>query len=431
MPILNKKIAPDEILLFFLLLFGPLAHGLVELWSITAAQLIVIFLVAIAALIRIYQGELKCYRTPADIPIILFLLCIVVSYCLSVYSYPGRLVIYKFLSALALFFYIVNTQRSREKINRLLWVIVILGTVYAVMGLTLVGGDIFGFKIYSAKHYNISLFYVNHNHFAGYLELLFCLALGLATANRGGKRIFLFSVTVLIAAALLFSLSRGGIVGGVGGLAFLVITLAFIHRRKKGYVFFVSASLLGLIIIAWFGLGPVLDRLSTLEDISVAGEERIKLWEDALRMIFDRPFFGWGPGTFTVAYPAYQTYGFDQKFVNYAHNDYLELAADTGVLGLAVFISGILSLYISCLRRLVREPARGSAYWQNIGAGALAACFSILIHSVTDCNLQISANLFLFVIAAGIAVIAADNNSGKKDALRGDIKVKRPLLKSV
>ncbi|MCI5159359.1 MAG: hypothetical protein D3906_13175, partial [Candidatus Electrothrix sp. AUS1_2] len=190
MPILNKKIAPDEILLFFLLLFGPLAHGLVELWSITAAQLIVIFLVAIAALIRIYQGEIKCYRTPADIPIILFLLCIVVSYCLSVYSYPGRLVIYKFLSALALFFYIVNTQISREKINRLLWVIVILGTVYAVMGLTLVGGDIFGFKIYSAKHYNISLFYVNHNHFAGYLELVFCLALGLATANRGGKQIF-------------------------------------------------------------------------------------------------------------------------------------------------------------------------------------------------------------------------------------------------
>jgi O-antigen ligase/Flp pilus assembly protein TadD len=419
MPTFKNKIAPDEILLFLLLLFGPLAYGLVETWSLTTAQLVIVSLVTIAALIRICKGELRFYRTPADIPIFFFIISLLISYSISVYPYASRIVICKGLIAILLFYYIVNTQRSREKINRLLWVIVILGALYAVMGLTLIKGDILGFKIFSRARYHISLFYVNYNHFAGYLELVFCLALGLATANRGGKRVFLFGMTVLIAAALLFTLSRGGILGAAGGLAFFVITLAFMHREKKGRLIFFSAIFFGLIIIAWFGLDPVLDRLSTLEDISVAGEARIQLWQDTLPMIYDRPLFGWGPGTFSVAFPAYQTEGFRQLFVNYAHNDYLELAADTGLLGLVIFLGGLLLLYISCLRKLAGRTGKGAAYRQHVGIGALAACFALLIHSVTDCNLQIPANLFLFVIAAGIAAVAAED-SGRRKADRTD-----------
>ena len=417
----KSKISPDEILLFLLLLFGPLAHGLVETWSITTAHLTVISLVSIAVLTRIYQGELRFYRTPIDLPIFFFIISLLISYCISVYPYASRIIIYKGLTAIALFFYIINTQRSHQKIDRLLWVIVILGALYAVMGLTLIDGDILGFKIFSQKRYNISLFYVNHNHFAGYLELVFCLALGLATANRGGKRIVLFGMIILIAAALLFTLSRGGIIGAAGGLAFFMITLASMQRQKKGYLIFLTVLSLGLIIIAWFGLNPVLDRLSTLEDISAAGKIRMQVWRDTLGMIHDRPLFGWGPGTFSVAFPAYQTEGFNQKLVNYAHNDYLELAADTGLLGLAAFLSGLLLLYISCLRKLTRPTGRSGTYRQNIGVGALAACFSILIHSVTDCNLQVLANLILFATAASIAVVAADNSEKKTKSKQTDI----------
>ncbi|MGB5686014.1 MAG: O-antigen ligase family protein [Candidatus Electrothrix sp.] len=406
----KTKISPDEILLFLLLLFGPLAHGLVETWSITTAHLTVISLISIAVLTRIYKGELKFYRTPTDIPIFFFVLSVLISYGISVYPYASRIIIYKGLTAIALFFYVVNTQRSREKINRLLWVIVILGAMYAVMGLTLIDGDILGFKIFSQKRYNISLFYVNYNHFAGYLEMVFCLSVGLAAASNGGKRILLFGMTVLIAIAMLSTLSRGGIIGLTGGLAFFILASAFMQRQKKGTLLLFSAITIGLIIIAWFGLDPVLKRLSTLDDLSVAGEARIQIWQDTLQMIYDRPFLGWGPGTFSVAFPAYQSQGFNQQFVNYAHNDYLELAADTGIIGLTAFIGGLLSLYIFCLKKL--STAR--TYWQKIGTGALAACFSILIHSVTDCNLQIPANLFLFATAAGIAVVAGGDSEVHK-----------------
>ncbi|WP_339136140.1 MAG: O-antigen ligase family protein [Candidatus Electrothrix sp. GW3-4] len=411
---LRNKVSLDEILLFFLLLLGPLAHGLVETWSITVAQLTIISLIALAVLPRVYKGELSCSRTPADIPIFLFLLSLLISYGLSVSPYASRIAISKGLSALALFFYIINTQRSQEKINRLLWLIVIFGTIYAIMGLTLINGEFLGFKIYSQRRYNISLFYVNHNHFAGYLEQVFLLAVGLAVANRGGKRILLFGMTVLIATALLFSLSRGGIIGAGGGLAFFVLTLAAIHRQKKGSLLFFSTLSLGLLLTAWFGLNPVLERLHTLKDPSLAGAVRMQVWRDTVPMLYERPFFGWGPGTFSIAFPAYQSTGFDQKLVNYAHNDYLQLAVETGVLGLIAFLSGIFVLSLFCLKGL---QATQNRYWRTIGIAALAACLSILIHAVTDCNLQVPANLYLFALSAGLAVVSADN---KRRRARGN-----------
>ncbi|MCI5125920.1 MAG: hypothetical protein D3925_15975, partial [Candidatus Electrothrix sp. AR5] len=216
-----------------------------------------------------------------------------------------------------------------------------------------------------------------------------------------------------------------------GGLAFFAITLASMHRGKKGSLIFLSVLFLGLIIIAWFGLNPVLDRLSTLEDLSAAGESRMLIWRDTLQMMYDRPFFGWGPGTFSVAFPAYQTEGFRQLFVNYAHNDYLELAADTGLFGLAAFLGGLLSLYISCLRKLARPTGRGGTYRQNVGVGALAACFSILIHSFTDCNLQILANLILFATAAGIATVAANNSKKKNKTNQININLNSSLRKAI
>jgi tetratricopeptide (TPR) repeat protein len=296
------------------------------------------------------------------------------------------------------------------------------------MSLTLIKGNFFGFQIFSRNHYGISLFYVNRNLFAGYMELVFCLSIGLVAAYKGGKRILLFGMTIIICLALLFSLSRGGIIGASSGLAFFLMAPAFIHRKKRRYRIGLSALFIGLIIIAWFGLNPVLERLSTLDDLPVAGEARMQIWQDTLSMIYARPFSGWGPGTFSLAFPAHQTQGFEQKIVNYAHNDYLELAADTGIFGLLVFIIGIMLLYISCLKKLTLAKSR---YWQNIGTGALAACFAILIHSVTDCNLQVPANLFLFAIVAGIAVVAADNSRAGKNFLQTDISLTSPARKKL
>ncbi|MCI5151014.1 MAG: hypothetical protein D3916_16795, partial [Candidatus Electrothrix sp. MAN1_4] len=107
---LKNKISPDQFLVFSLLLFGPLAHGLVETWSVTIAQFLVISLIFIAVLIRVYQGKLTCYRTPVDIPILFFLLAILISYSTSVAPYASRIVIYKLLTAIALFFYIIHTH---------------------------------------------------------------------------------------------------------------------------------------------------------------------------------------------------------------------------------------------------------------------------------------------------------------------------------
>lgn len=407
----KSKVSLDEILLFAILIFGPIAHGLVETWSITIVHVAAISLFSIAVLTKIYRGEFRIYRTPIDIPILFFLIAVFISFSTSVYPYASRIVVYEGITGLIFYFFVVNILRSSEKISRLLWMIVVFGTLYAVMGLILVDGSILGFRIFSKQHYNISLFFVNHNHFAGYLEMVFFLSIGLAMANKGGKRVVLFGAGILVAAAVLFSLSRGGIIGFIGGLSFYIIAFAFIQKEKKGTLLLTAFALVAFAVLAWLGLEPVLDRLNTLEDLSIAGEGRFEVWQGTLQMITERPLFGRGPGTFAFAFPPYQTELFAGKFVNYAHNDYLELAADTGLAGLLTFLCALLFLFVSCLRKLTATKNR---YRQAVGVGALAACFSILIHSLTDCNLQIPSNLILFAVAAGIAVVSAESSENKK-----------------
>jgi O-antigen ligase len=86
--------------------------------------------------------------------------------------------------------------------------------------------------------------------------------------------------------------------------------------------------------------------------------------------------------------------------VDHAHNDYLELLADTGLMGGLCGLGFIALLLWQGLKRL--ESAKwGSA--RAIRGGSLAACAGLLIHSLVDFNLHIPSNALLFLLLAGAA----------------------------
>ncbi|MCI5116181.1 MAG: hypothetical protein D3912_15475, partial [Candidatus Electrothrix sp. AX1] len=215
------RITPSDLLLYLILLFGPIAGGLVETWSITAVHVTTILLVSLALLSALYrEDELRLYRTPLDLPAVLFLTVAVISACTSVYPHASRILLYRIINCLALFSFIVHTHRETRKLLLLCRVIVLSGGVQAVTGLILTNGSLFGFEVQSHGHYGISLFFANHSHFAGYLELTIWLAVGLATVTRGAERLVLLTLALLMMAAAVFSLSRGGIIGLTAGLCF-------------------------------------------------------------------------------------------------------------------------------------------------------------------------------------------------------------------
>jgi O-antigen ligase len=153
----------------------------------------------------------------------------------------------------------------------------------------------------------------------------------------------------------------------------------------------------------WIGPDPVLVRFELLETQAEGVGGRWAIWQDTLRLIQQHLWLGTGLGTFPVAYPAVQTVHLN-RFVNHAHNDYLEVASEIGVLGAAVLFGSILYTFVALIRRVGRNQDSIS---RATGIGATGALVAILCHSLTDFNLYIPANALVFSVVLGLGYLTS------------------------
>jgi O-antigen ligase len=131
---------------------------------------------------------------------------------------------------------------------------------------------------------------------------------------------------------------------------------------------------------------------------------RVLITKDSLKLIAQRPLLGWGLGTFPVVYPSVRSFHTNYR-VNAAHNDYIQAAVETGLVGLLLGLGFAVLLY--------RNGLRETAGWRtsiggSVRMAALIGATGILVHSFWDFNLQIPANAALFFVLAAIAT--ADRN---------------------
>jgi O-antigen ligase len=89
-------------------------------------------------------------------------------------------------------------------------------------------------------------------------------------------------------------------------------------------------------------------------------------------------------------------------WIDYAHDDYVEAVAETGLVG-AVLILSALALFLRLAFRRWGRPTRSQGDW--IRFGAALGCCGLLVHSFLDFNLHIPANAAWFAVLAGIATI--------------------------
>jgi O-antigen ligase len=94
-----------------------------------------------------------------------------------------------------------------------------------------------------------------------------------------------------------------------------------------------------LALLIFLGKGQVLGRLGDLSP-----GIRLNITKDSLRMFSQRPIWGWGLGTFPTVYPSFRSF-YTNLFVNEAHNDYAQLLVETGLLGFALMLWFVISLY--------------------------------------------------------------------------------------
>ncbi|HEY6293727.1 MAG TPA: O-antigen ligase family protein [Terriglobia bacterium] len=346
----------------------------------------------------------------------------------SIYPHATLLLWVRFLAYLAAFILAINLFDSRSRSSLLVRTLMGIGLLEAVYGSVeyLTGWEqIF---TYNKQYYTgmATGTYINHNHFAGALELTLPFLAGSvfyyfrlwqenrrkafsrpaqAGAPAGFQAIVYIFLLIVMLVALVLSQSRGGILGALVSLLFIALLAQLRVRRKSWLLGLLVFTLVAVGYGLWIGLGDVLQRFQTLshgtQDYDIA--TRLAFSRDALGMIRDYPWTGSGLGTFVVAFRHYQA-NFTTLFIEHPHNDYVEFAAEAGVVGAALLFLPIAYLLIKMIATFLSDPRR---YRPSVLLGCVGSVLAILVHSVMDFNLQIPANALILAVVLGIGYKAA------------------------
>lgn len=325
-------------------------------------------------------------------------------------------------------FLVVRTFTHRRQILRLMIVLTAAGTFQAFYGLFELFRD-HPRVLFFAKVYNLDSAtgtFVNRNHFSGYLEMILPLAVGLIIAridlfSLAGKRwpdkiaqvtgkgfslnILIMIAVVVMALAMVRSRSRSG----VFVLLFIFILffeLTVFHFSAKRYRqvwiknFLKAVFVLVTIAALYAGVEVTIGRFA---DDHLLQNGRPHYWTSALAVFRDYPVFGTGLGTFADVYPAYGTIPLEGR-LTHAHNDYLEYLSDLGLLGFAALFGTIAFLVVD---GFLTWSKRRHFQIKGLGMGGFVSIAAILVHSITDFNLHIPANMLLFSVVLGLTYTTA------------------------
>ena len=199
--------------------------------------------------------------------------------------------------------------------------------------------------------------YVNHAHYAGLMEMLVPIPLVLAMMKSWQKslRVLFGFVALLMASTIFLSRSLGGIVAFGAQMVILTIIAACASAHGGQVLLLLLMAVLLTVWLAALSPGGISERIARLHDPlgKAAAGDRLAIVKDGLKMVAARPLLGWGLGTFPVVYPSFRSF-YTDFFVNEAHNDYLQTAVETGLVGFAITCVFIGLFYRASLCRIER-----------------------------------------------------------------------------
>ncbi|MCX6578541.1 MAG: O-antigen ligase family protein [Candidatus Aminicenantes bacterium] len=372
-------------------------------------------------------------------------------------------------------FLVYKVIRTKNKAKSFVFVIILSGIFQAVYGLTeLWGGTsrIFG---WTNKWNQGSAFgtFVNRDHFSAFLEMIFPLSLGYLLAGadffamkkglsfrekilwfgqeRLQKSIIVGTAASILGVALLFSRCRAGVIIFFVSIFIMLMILSMAEggrktedwggtgagpgrSRSKRAVRTVSLAVILTAVL--IGIQPILARFT--KDTLTLKAGRPVYYLNTVEMVGAYPLAGVGLGAYMYVYPMFEKAS-DPGLLSHAHNDYLEVLAESGVVGGAALIAGAIATLMLIGAGWAK---RHDPLLRGIGLGCLVGIAAILIHSFGDFSLRIPANATYLVTlyalglgavglrsrqGAGLGNINSKNISLNKSGLKRDDGITRIL----
>jgi putative inorganic carbon (HCO3(-)) transporter len=343
---------------------------------------------------------------------------------LSVDPYASQMTWFKSLSYVLVFTLTLLLINTHARVKTLALTLVYSGMLQGFFGalMTLTHAE-YGFFIKKFAYVGFATgTFVNRNHLAGYLELTLAVGIGLLISSLSGERarswrqwlrnflalllgpkLRLRLMLAMMVIALVLTRSRMGntaffaglMVAGVAGL------ILSRHATRSTVILLASLVIIDLFIVgAWFGVEKVVARLESTSTVNDA--DRLSVSRDGLKLWQDYAIIGSGAGSFYSVYPGYRSSDVG-NYYDHAHNDYVELAAENGVMGAGLLILTVASSFMAAL---VAQYRRHDPLMRGMSFAALMGIAALMIHSAVDFNLQIPANALTFMVLLALAWIA-------------------------
>ncbi|HXX81277.1 MAG TPA: O-antigen ligase family protein, partial [Thermodesulfovibrionales bacterium] len=237
--------------------------------------------------------------------------------------------------------------------------------------------------------------FVNRDHFAGFIGMIIPFSIGITFMSRRLEKKVLYAfLGVGMAIALFFTLSRGGIISFFAGLLVFSTVLFTKGISKRKLIPIVLFVLVLIAYLLFFGASPIIEKFAQSKESAGA---RVLAWQTTLSAFRDYPVFGSGFGTFQYIFKVYQPEGL-RLYWAHAHNDYLELLLELGIIGTVIAIF----FFLVVLRTIMTADWRGRELY--LGAALLSSITTIAVHSIVDFNLHIPSNALLFSLVLGLIV---------------------------
>jgi O-antigen ligase len=309
-------------------------------------------------------------------------------------------------------------METRRQIRFLILCIIALGAFEAIYGLIQYLGDyrsIWGRPVVDRVARGT---FMNRNHYALLLNLSISTSAGycyyrwkrLVQENGSlfrnalhapgfGNVLWLSVITIVQGFAVVLSLSRMGIAAMTASICVMAAAqIATDTHGRRPLVF--GLAVLGVILAlgAYTAADAVLNRFELIAEDTFLEQDRPAIWRDAWVMMLRDPVFGTGLGTFQWTFPAYETVRADLP-AKYAHNDYLQAAAELGIVGLAFIACAFLAAWKKAIRSYTESEdplVRGAAL------GIMGALTATGLQELTDFSLYIPGVALTFAILMGL-----------------------------
>ncbi|MFA5275717.1 MAG: O-antigen ligase family protein [Candidatus Omnitrophota bacterium] len=251
------------------------------------------------------------------------------------------------------------------------------------------------------------------NTFAAWLTLLIpvFLALSMLVKNNGlinkFKKMILLSIFVILMAYLVLSYSRGawlGLIFGFSLFGYCAFRADYFKRKRL----FILAGLFIILLVLPFGslhIGTGESIRGRIKSIATVKDQavliRLGLWQESLKIIRDYPLIGCGLNNYSVVGPKYKNFNLGG---GYPHNSYLQMAAETGLLGLFSFLWVVFIFFKTGLCHFKKTK-------NYLVLGLLSGILAFLVHAFFDTHLYALQLVisFWFMLGFTVAVIKLDS----------------------